>query len=400
MSTVSRRRPARRALRPRARRADLPHLGADLRLQPRVRPLPVQLRPARPARAEHRRGQGRHRRARADAGVLREHRRRRAHDPPRLLGAGRLRHRPPRRREVLHQRRRASPPEVAARLAPPATTSTCRSPSTAPPPRSTTPCGARARTTPPSPPWSTWPPPGFRGFKLSVVCTRAQHRPARRVQGHRRPLRRPAAPHPAAPVGPRRRRLGRAAPHRRPSSASSTTGCWPTATTSSPATRSSTSPATARRLPGPQPLRRRPGRVPDRPGRRRLRLPVRHPRRLPRRQRARRRRLRPRVARVGAVPLAARAAVGRRLRAVLGLRRLPRRLHGRQVLHRPAARRPRPRVREGPRRAAARRRGARAARPGPSADHSKPGRRCRSAVPAAADPTGPATRTPSPALAH
>ena len=53
---------------------------------------------------------------------------------------------------------------------------------------------------------------------------------------------------------------------------------------------------------------------------------------------------------------AARAAVRRRLRVVLGLRRLPRRLHGGQVLHRPAARRPRPRVRARARRAAARRR--------------------------------------------
>ena len=40
---------------------------------------------------------------------------------------------------------------------------------------------------------------------------------------------------------------------------------------------------------GAQPVRRRPGGLPDRPGRRRLRLPVRHPRELPRRQRPRRR---------------------------------------------------------------------------------------------------------------
>ena len=40
-----------------------------------------------------------------------------------------------------------------------------------------------------------------------------------------------------------------------------------------------------------QPLRCRPGGLPDRPGRRRLRLPVRHPRELPRRQRPRRGRL-------------------------------------------------------------------------------------------------------------
>ena len=44
---------------------------------------------------------------------------------------------------------------------------------------------------------------------------------------------------------------------------------------------------------GPEPVRRRARRLPDRPGRRRLRLPVRDPRRVPRRQRPRRRRLRP-----------------------------------------------------------------------------------------------------------
>ena len=52
----------------------------------------------------------------------------------------------------------------------------------------------------------------------------AERRPARRVQGHRRQVRRPAADHPAAPVRARRRRLGRAASRRPPSSASSTTG--------------------------------------------------------------------------------------------------------------------------------------------------------------------------------
>ena len=50
-----------------------------------------------------------------------------------------------------------------------------------------------------------------------------------------------------------------------------------------------------------EPLRRRARRLPDRPGRRRLRLPVRDPRRVPRRQRARAARLRRRLARVGAV---------------------------------------------------------------------------------------------------
>ena len=49
-------------------------------------------------------------------------------------------------------------------------------------------------------------------------------------------------------------------------------------------------------------------------------------------------------------------AVGRRLRQLRQLRRLPGRLHGGEVLHRAAARRPRPRVRQRPRRGAAGRR--------------------------------------------
>ena len=43
-----------------------------------------------------------------------------------------------------------------------------------------------------------------------------QRRPARRVQGARRLVRRAAAGHPAAPVGPRRRHVARAAPDQRP----------------------------------------------------------------------------------------------------------------------------------------------------------------------------------------
>ncbi len=56
------------------------------------------------------------------------------------------------------------------------------------------------------------------------------------------------------------------------------------------------------------------------------------------------------VARLRAVRPAARAAERRRLRVVRLLRRLPGRLHGGQVLHRAAARRPGSRVRPGPRR--------------------------------------------------
>ena len=77
--------------------------------------------------------------------------------------------------------------------------------------------------------------------------------------------------------------------------------------------------------------------------------------------------LRARVARVRPVPLAARAAGGRRVRVVRDVRRVPRRVHGGEVLHRAAAGRPRPRVRARPRRdGAARRR-----RPKPSVDHSR-----------------------------
>ena len=64
--------------------------------------------------------------------------------------------------------------------------------------------------------------------------------------------------------------------------------------------------------------------------------------------------------------------------AVLGLRRLPRRLHGRQVLHRPTARRSRSRVREGPRRGGPPRRRARRRHPAPrSITPGRHGRRGR-----------------------
>ena len=69
-------------------------------------------------------------------------------------------------------------------------------------------------------------------------------------------------------------------------------------------------------LPGPQPLRRRPGGLPDRPDRRRLRLPVRDPRQLPGRQPARRRRLPAGLADLRAVRGPALAADRRRLREV------------------------------------------------------------------------------------
>ena len=105
--TASNRQPASRpgrAVRARAGRADLPDLGADLRVQSGVRALPVVVGQTRSARAVHPPVQGHHRRAGTHAGVLRQHRRRGTHCAPGLLGAGGLRHRTPRRREVLHQR--------------------------------------------------------------------------------------------------------------------------------------------------------------------------------------------------------------------------------------------------------------------------------------------------------
>ena len=62
-------------------------------------------------------------------------------------------------------------PERAGGSRPP-TTSTCRSRSTAPPPRSTTRSAAPARTTPHCGRWPTCRAAGMRDFKLSVVCTR------------------------------------------------------------------------------------------------------------------------------------------------------------------------------------------------------------------------------------
>ena len=108
---------------------------------------------------------------RADAGVLRQHRRRRADRAAGLLGAARLRDRPPRRGEVLHQRDQARPSSGRRSWRPP-TTSTCRSRWTARPRRSTTPSAAPAPTPPRCGRWRTWPRPGSASFKISVVMTR------------------------------------------------------------------------------------------------------------------------------------------------------------------------------------------------------------------------------------
>ena len=103
----------------------------------------------------------------------------------------------------------------------------------------------------------------------------------------------------------------------------------------------------------PQPVRGGPGGLPDRPGRGRLRLPVRDPRELPGGQRPRRGRLRDRVEDVGAVPGPAQARHRRRLQVLRVLRLVPGRLHGREVLHRTADGRPGPGVRAGLRRGGA-----------------------------------------------
>ena len=287
--------PPGRPVRAGPRRPDLPHLGAHLRLQPGLRPLPVEFGPARPRRADDRGVQGAHRRVRADADLLREHRRRRADHPIRLLGAGRLRHRPPRRGQVLDQRI-----------------------------------------------------PDHRGGGGPAGGERLRRRPDLARRGH-------AEVNDAVRgAGSLRHRAGRhGAPGRRPVSPASSSRWWSPGTTSASSTRSrrsptatapsSASPGCARRagaptcgtsstrpptssassttgwsahgedvltgdsffhlagygdaLPGPQPVRRRPGGVPGRPGGRRLRLPVRHPRRVPGRQRPRRRRLHRGVAR-------------------------------------------------------------------------------------------------------
>ena len=60
---------------------------------------------------------------------------------------------------------------------------------------------------------------GFAGFKISVVMTRHNVGQLDAVQGAGRPVRRAAPAHPAAPVRPGRRRVGRAAPDRGPAAA-------------------------------------------------------------------------------------------------------------------------------------------------------------------------------------
>ncbi len=132
----------------------------------------------------------------------------------RLLGARRLRDRPPGRREVLHQRRARSTRRLRRGWRRP-TTSTCRSPSTARPPRSTTPCAAPVRSR-----WlcarsRTCRRRASSDAKISVVVTRHNVDQLDDFKALADQLRRDAAHHAPASVGPRRRRVGRPAPHPR-----------------------------------------------------------------------------------------------------------------------------------------------------------------------------------------
>ena len=229
---------------------------------------------------------------------------------------------------------------------------------------------APARTPPRSARWSDSPRPGFaasssrswsRG-RTSTSSTRSRRWPiaTARSCGSRGCARRAAAP-----------TCGTSCTRPRRSSASSTTGCSRTARTSSPATRSSTSPPTATPLPGLNLCGA--GRVvclidpvgdvyacPFAIHEQFLAGNVREPRRV-----------RAGLARVRAVRGAARAAARGRVRELRLVRRVPRWLHGGEVLHRAAARRPRPGVRARPRRAAARSARATPASRRPSVDHSR-----------------------------
>ena len=206
-----------------------------------------------------------------------------------------------------------------------------------------------------------------------------QRRPARRLQGPGRPLRGPAPADPAAAVGPGGRRVGRAPPDGRPAARAlrlaggprrgrpdrrlvlppgrpTATPC-PGSTSAAPAGWSawSTRSATSTPARSPSTTSSWPATCATAGGFTAVWRDV-----------------RPVRSSSGAPQSAG------RLRVVRPLRRLPGRLHGGQVLHRPPARRPRPRVRPRPRRARPRRPRGRPSRPAPSPDHSSrpaPGRR-------------------------
>ena len=144
-----------RALRARSRRADLPDLGADLRLQPGVRALPVVLRPARPARADHRSS------ARRSSTSCSGCRSSTSTSAAASRRSGRTSGSCSQYAVDHHVGVKFSTngvritPERARFLAVAPTTSTSRSRSTARPPRSTTTCAAPAPTTRRSRRWRT-----------------------------------------------------------------------------------------------------------------------------------------------------------------------------------------------------------------------------------------------------
>ena len=128
-----------------------------------------------------------------------------------------------------------------------------------------------------------------RGGLRPVQDQRRRHPPERRgarcAGRHRGRLRRPAAPDAAAPVGPRRRHLGRAAPDGGAAAhALPLAGRAPRRADRGLLLPPLRSGRAARR---PQPVRGGPGGLPHRPRRRRLRLPVRDRPPVPRRQRPR-----------------------------------------------------------------------------------------------------------------
>ena len=195
------------------------------------------------------------------------------------------------------------------------TTSTCRSRSTARPPRSTTTCAARAPTTWRSPRCRTCRTPGSRTPRSRVVCTRQNI-------GQLDEFKALADQFGATLRLTRLRPSGRGADvwdelHPLPEQ-QRVLYDWLMAHGEDVLTGDSffhlaafgETPARA------QPVRRRPRGLPDRPGRRRLRLPVRDPRQLPGRQPARRRRLPAGLADSELFAGAALAADRRRLRVV------------------------------------------------------------------------------------
>ena len=331
--------------------------------------------------------QGGHRRAPADAGLLRQHRRRRADGAAGLLGAARLRHRARRRREVLHQRLA----DHARDRRPPGRQRLRRRADLA---RRRDRRGQRRASAAPAPTprrsarWSTWATPGFSGLQ----DLGRRHAPERRRSST--PSRRSPTATARSCGSPGCGRPGRGADvwdELHPTAAQQRQLYdWLLAHGEDVLTGDSFFHLAAYGEPLPGLNLCGAGRVVC------LIDPVGdvyacpfaiHDAFLAGNVRSRGR-LRDGVARVRAVPGAAQAADRRRVPVVLAVRRLPRRLHGGEVLHRAAAGRPGPGVR-----ARARRVAARPAR-----------RRARSRAPAAgplapqavAGPTGRATRARSP----